>query len=170
VACSSTVADRIRELRNHGSIDKVSYRRRGLNSRLDELQAAILRVKLTTLADRVRARQRNAETYIAHLDGLPIEPPVVTDDRGVHGYNYFTLQTDDRDALASYLQGHGIATAVYYRTPIHLLEAYRELGYAAGDFPVAERASDRVLSLPCHPSLTSGDIAEIANMVRRYYQ
>lgn len=170
VACSASSARIIRELRNHGSIDKVRFIRRGFNSRLDEIQAAILNVKLSSLTARVQARQRNAATYIQQLEGLPIDLPVVTDESSVHGYNYFTIQSASRDALSAHLASRKIASAVYYRTPIHLMEAYSDLGYARGDFPVAERAALRCLSLPCHPTLSTSDIEYIASEVRRFHQ
>jgi dTDP-4-amino-4,6-dideoxygalactose transaminase len=152
-----TLADRLKLLRLHGSRSKYHYEILGLNSRLDTLQAAILRVKLRHLADWTKARRRNASRYrslflqagLENLIQLPMEPA-----RTGHAYNQFVIRTERRDAIREHLRRAGIPTEIYYPTPLHLQPAFRYLGYTSGDFPDAELASRSVLALPIFPELT----------------
>lgn len=162
-------ADLIRELRNHGSIDKVKYDRFGFNSRLDEVQAAVLCVKLRTLDQRLTARRRIARIYHSELSDLPLRLPVADDPDCVNSWNYYTVVSLQRDQLAEHLQARRIATAVYYRTPLHLQPALRRLGYGRGDFPIAEGSCAEVLSLPCHPELSVNDVYLVTAAIREFF-
>jgi dTDP-4-amino-4,6-dideoxygalactose transaminase len=157
VTSDPEIADRLKLLRQHGSREKYSYEILGMNSRLDALQAAILRVKLKYLPAWAVARQRNAERYrtlftefgLLKTIGLPVVP-----GGSVHVYNQFVIRTKHRDQLRSALRKQGIPTEIYYPSPLHLQPAFAALGYSRGDFPVAEAACDEVLALPIYPELT----------------
>jgi dTDP-4-amino-4,6-dideoxygalactose transaminase len=163
------VAQRVRSLRNHGVAEKHQHRCIGGNFRLDELQAALLRVKLPHLADWTAARLRLAGTYRERLADLPLRLP--PPDEGCV-WNQFVVGVPDgrRDALAASLEGEGIASAVYYPVPLHLQPALagKEVG-APGDFPVAERAARESLALPIHPALTDAQLSRVTTAVRRFF-
>jgi dTDP-4-amino-4,6-dideoxygalactose transaminase len=157
VTSDPQIADRLKLLRQHGSREKYSYEILGMNSRLDALQAAILRVKLKHLSAWTAARQRNAERYqtlfselgLQEAVGLPLVP-----EGSVHVYNQYVIRTKRRDGLRSALRQHGIPTEIYYPSALHLQPAFADLGYSQGDFPVAEAACAEVLALPIYPELT----------------
>jgi dTDP-4-amino-4,6-dideoxygalactose transaminase len=157
VTSDPQIADRLKLLRQHGSREKYSYEILGMNSRLDALQAAILRVKLKHLSAWTAARQRNAERYqtlfselgLQEAVGLPLVP-----EGSVHVYNQYVIRTERRDGLRSALRQHGIPTEIYYPSALHLQPAFADLGYSQGDFPVAEAACAEVLALPIYPELT----------------
>lgn len=150
-------ADRLKLLHLHGARERYVYEIVGLNSRLDALQAAILRVKLRHLTDWNAARHRNAERYrslfqesqLGEKVVLPEEPPNMT-----HVYNQFTIRVKKRDALREKLRSRGIPSEIYYPIPLHLQKAFEYLGHQPGDFPVSESASGEVVSLPIYPELT----------------
>jgi dTDP-4-amino-4,6-dideoxygalactose transaminase len=168
---SESLADALRVMRVHGSRGKYDYERLGFNSRLDALQAAVLRVKLRHLGTWTEGRRRNAATYrrlfaehdIASRVQLPIEPAGYK-----HIYNQFTIRTPRRDALKKYLQANGIPTEVYYPHALHLQPAFRELGYGPGDFPEAERACGQVLSLPIYPELTLAQLKSVVSGIAAF--
>jgi len=168
VLCSDEeIARRVRQLRVHGADGGAYfYKVPGYCSRLDEIQAAILRVKLPHLESWNERRRQNARRYKL-LQGTEAVLPV-TAPGNLHTYHQFTIRHRQRDALQAYLKEHGIATAVYYPLPLHLQEAYRHLGYKRGDFPHAERAAEEVLSLPVHPELSVEQIDYVAAMVRQF--
>jgi len=148
----------IAALRSHGSTQKYHSDIQGMNSRLDELQAAILRVKLRKLEEWNEARRQVAAMYRAALAGqeriqLPYERPEAT-----HVYHQFTVRIENRDAVQRQLAEACIQSIVYYPIPLHLQNMFQDLGYRQGDLPVAERASSEVLSLPMYPELTLSDI------------
>lgn len=172
---SPELMDRLKLLRHHGSREKYHYEILGLNSRLDTLQAAVLRVKLRHLQEWTTARRRNANRYRslfsqAELDRsiqLPLEPPETH-----HVYNQFVIRTPERDRLRDHLHGMGIPTEIYYPLPLHVQPAFRYLGYKSGDFPRAESASRSVLALPIYPELTEAQqlsvVTSISDFFRRY--
>jgi dTDP-4-amino-4,6-dideoxygalactose transaminase len=157
VSSDPQIADRLKLLRQHGSREKYSYEILGMNSRLDALQAAILRVKLKHLSAWTTARQRNAERYralftevgLGEAVGLPLVP-----EGSVHVYNQYVIRTKKRDGLRLALRQHGIPTEIYYPSPLHLQPAFAALGHSQGDFPVSEAACAEVLALPIYPELT----------------
>jgi len=153
----AALAERLKLLRVHGARTKYEYEVLGVNSRLDALQAAILRVKLRHLDGWANARRKNAERYRALFHEFRLEarvtgPAVPTGF--MHVYNQFTIRVKERDALREYLQGRGIPTEIYYPKPLHLQKAFGYLGYKAGDFPLSETASTEVVSLPIYPELS----------------
>ncbi|HZQ37243.1 MAG TPA: DegT/DnrJ/EryC1/StrS family aminotransferase, partial [Dehalococcoidia bacterium] len=141
----------------------------GLNARLDTLQAAVLRVKLARLDAWNQARARHAAHYQALLRAvgdLQLPPPAAWPE---HVYHLFVVETDARDALQAYLSEQRIQTGIHYPVPIHLQEAYRELGYATGDFPAAERAANRMLSLPMFPEMTDAQLERTVAAIRQFF-
>lgn len=164
------VAARLRSLRDHGRDASGGYGHRevGYNSRLDALQAAVLRVKLDAL-DRWNGRRRkHAAAYDAALGELPgMEPPSVRPGNH-HVYHQYTLRARERDALREHLRERGVGSGVYYPTPLHLLEGLSHLGCGPGDFPVAERAAREVLSLPVFPGLTDGERGQVMEELRGF--
>lgn len=149
-------AQLLHQLANHGQSQKYHHQRIGLNSRLDTLQAALLRVKLRHLLAAQAARQAVAARYDAALGGLPGLHMPARDPRSTHVFHQYTLRMEEdgrRDALQQHLKQHGVPSAVYYPLPVQQQPAYEYLGYQVGDFPVAERLCRQVLSLPVHPGL-----------------
>jgi dTDP-4-amino-4,6-dideoxygalactose transaminase len=150
-------AGRVKLLHVHGARERYEYEIVGMNSRLDALQAAILRVKLRHLIAWNNARRGNAERYrklfgefqLGSKVGLPQEPLRMT-----HVYNQFTIRVKDRDSLREKLRGRGIPSEIYYPIPLHLQKAFEYLGHKPGDFPESECASREALSLPIYPELT----------------
>jgi len=153
----ATLAERLRLLRVHGARKKYEYELLGMNSRLDALQAAILRVKLQYLDEWASGRRRNAERYSELFHEFRLQSVVkvpVAPSRSVHVYNQFTVRVRDRDALREHLQSRGIPTEIYYPQPLHLQKAFAYLGHRPGDFPESEAAGLEVLSLPIYPEMT----------------
>ncbi len=167
VTDSAEVADRLRLLRNLGSPVKYEHTVRGFNHRLDTLHAAVLGVKLRVLDDANARRRRVAEVYDALLSDLPlVTPPVSPGIESV--YHLYVVQVDDRDGLRDHLAAGDVASGIHYPIPIHLQEAFGDLGYAPGAFPVTERLAGRILSLPMHPHLDMDDIARVTGSVRSF--
>ncbi|MBL0388012.1 DegT/DnrJ/EryC1/StrS family aminotransferase [Tumebacillus sp. ITR2] len=146
------LAHKIIGLRNHGSYEKYVHVQLGLNSRLDELQAAVLSVKFKVLDAWNEKRRALAQRYTRHLQGI-VQTPAVAPDRE-HIYHQYSIESPQRDTLAAHLQAKGIATGIYYPIPLHLQQVFSPLGHCAGDFPVSEAAARRILALPIHPLLT----------------
>jgi UDP-2-acetamido-2-deoxy-ribo-hexuluronate aminotransferase len=147
----------LRQLANHGQSQKYHHQRIGLNSRLDTLQAALLRVKLRQLPTSTAARQAVAARYDASLTGVPGLATPARDPRSTHVFHQYTLQLAEasrRNELQLFLRKCGVPTMIYYPLPVHAQPAYAYLGYRTGQFPVAERLCQSVLSLPIHPLLT----------------
>ena len=162
----------LRELANHGQSRKYHHQRIGLNSRLDTLQAAALRVKLRQLPANQAARQAVAARYDAALAAVPGLATPARDPRSTHVFHQYTLTISDstrRDGLQAFLQHRGIPTMIYYPLPVHAQPAYEYLGYRAGDFPVAERLCGAVLSLPIHPLLDEEQIAWVGETVQAFF-
>ncbi len=154
------LADRMRRLRVHGDLGGYNHVEVGLNSRLDALQAAVLRIKLRRLDDWSIARQINAARYEElfrefHLDDVLLRPDVFPDRK--HVFNQYTIRVKDgrRDAVLQSLRAQQIGCAVYYPKPLHLQTCFAPLGYREGSLPESERASREVLSLPIYPELTA---------------
>ena len=168
VTNSNEVAARLRTLRNHGQSAKYISSEPGWNSRLDELQAAILRVKLRHLPEWQRARQAHAAAYTKLLLGIPgVMPPLIPEGYE-HVFHQFTIRVERRDAVQEFLNERKIGSAVYYPVPLHLQPLYASLGHKAGDFPHAEHAAQEVLSLPMFPELRSEQITRVAEAVAEF--
>jgi len=166
----AALAEKVRMLRNGGQRGKYEHVIQGVNSRLDELQAAVLRVKLTHLDDWNAARRRLAHQYDELLAGssvtLPEERPGATPEG--HVWHLFAVRHPRRDALAAYLKERGIGTAVHYPTALHRQPAFASLGLGVGTFPVAEQQAREELSLPLYPELTAADVTYVADAVRAF--
>jgi dTDP-4-amino-4,6-dideoxygalactose transaminase len=156
------LAGRIRILRAHGSSRKYYHEELGYNSRLDAVQAALLLVKLRHLDEWNRERAEIAARYDARLDNV-VTPPVKPGY--THCYHQYTIRSPRRDAVRENLERNGVSSAIYYTVPLHLQPCFRYLGYAEGDFPVAEKASREVLSLPIFPGMTDEEVERVCNAV-----
>src|SRR5260370_3165965 len=153
VTNSAELAARIRTLRNHGQSEKYRSSEPGWNSRLDEIQAAILRVKLRHLSNWQRARQSHAAEYNRLFSQIPGVMPPLAPERFEHVFHQYTIRIEKRDALQKFMSQKKIGTTVYYPYPLHLQPLYAALGHQAGDFPHPERAPQQVPSLPTSPQL-----------------
>ncbi|MGC9070528.1 MAG: DegT/DnrJ/EryC1/StrS family aminotransferase [Elusimicrobiales bacterium] len=156
-----------RLLRNHGSRERYIHETEGFNSRLDTIQAAILRIKLKHIIKATEERNRVAQKYASELKGVCIVPEV--QDGYYHSFNYYTIRFENkkiRDKVSKYLSENGIANQIYYPIPLHLQKAYSYLNYKKGDFPVAEKTAEVVLSLPMFPQLTDTEIDYITSKVK----
>jgi dTDP-4-amino-4,6-dideoxygalactose transaminase len=160
------VADAVRLVRSHGENPRYHHRIVGTTSRLDGLQAAVLRIKLRHLDDWNASRRAAAGTLHRALEGTAVELPLAPVADGDHVYHLFVIRCDDRDGLREHLAARGIASAIHYPVPIHRTEAYADLGLEAGSMPFAERSADRILSLPIFPGMTADDAEAVAAAVR----
>jgi len=166
------LAEKIRLLRSHGSEkgNKYSHIIIGHNSRLDEIQAAVLRVKLKWLNEWNEARRKNAQYYSKVLQG---DNELITPKEGrdcYHTYHQYTIRTQKRDQLQDYFHKHGITTAIYYPIPLHLQKALRYLKYQEGDFPESERAAQEVLSLPVYAELKQEKIDYVITKIKEFFK
>jgi dTDP-4-amino-4,6-dideoxygalactose transaminase len=165
VTNSDEMAARLNTLRNHGQSAKYVSSEPGWNSRLDEIQAAILRVKLRHLTDWQKARQAHAAAYTKLLLGIPGVAPPLVPEGFEHVFHQYTIRVERREALVQLLNERKIGSSVYYPVPLHLQPLYASLGHKAGDFPHAEHAAQEVLSLPMFPELRSEQITRVAEAV-----
>ncbi|HLI25644.1 MAG TPA: DegT/DnrJ/EryC1/StrS family aminotransferase [Chloroflexota bacterium] len=167
VTNDATLAERIRRLRDHGTVRKYEHYDIGSTGRLDELQAAVLRVKLRYLDTWNARRAAAAATYTAGLTGTEVTPPAVRDDR-THVFHLYAVQAPRRDALRAYLAEQGIATGMHYPIPCHLQPAAREWSAGPGSLPVTERLAAHTLSLPLFPEITDAQLARVIAAVRAF--
>ena len=158
------VAERLCRLRNHGQSGPFLHDEAGYNSRLDEIQAALLRIKLRRIERDVAGCERIAAEYDERLSplhvGLPSRPT-----NGRHVFGVYTVRVRNRDRVRQMLSENQIASAVYYPLPLHLQKAYRSLGYEPGSMPVAEQAATEVLSLPVYPGMRVEHVARVADVL-----
>ncbi len=168
VTNSAEIAARVRTLRNHGQSAKYLSSEPGWNSRLDEIQAAILRVKLRRLSNWQRARQSHAAEYNRLFSQIPGVMPPLAPDGFEHVYHQYTIRIEQRDALHKFLGERKIGGTVYYPYPLHLQPLYSALGHKAGDFPHSERAAQEVLSLPMYPELRKEQIARVVDTIAEF--
>ena len=160
---------RLLRLRTHGSVKTYYHEEVGYNSRLDALQAAVLRAKLPHLAQWSAKRRENAAYYDAALaDVAELRTPYV-DPANESIYNQYTVRAERRDALQAHLKERGIGSSIYYPLPLHLQPCFAYLGYREGQCPEAERAAAEVLSLPIFPELTHAQLDEVIGAVRAFY-
>ena len=168
VTNSAERAARLRTLRNHGQTEKYVSSEPGWNGRLDEIQAAILRVKLRHLQQWQSARQAHAAEYTRHFSQIPgIMPPLVPEGYE-HVFHQYTIRVEERDKLQHVLAKKKIGSAVYYPVPLHLQPLYASLGHKPGDFPHAEHAAQEVLSLPMYPELRPAQLARVVEAVTEF--
>lgn len=163
------LAERLRMLRNYGQQIKYEHIAKGLNARLDTIQAAVLSVKLRYLDGWNAARASHAEQYKELLAGTG---DIIFQQRlqgAAHIYHLLIIETEKRDALQQHLNNAGIQTGIHYPIPIHLQPAYADLGYTSGAFPVAELLAQRMLSLPMYPELTVSQIEFVADAIQKFF-
>jgi dTDP-4-amino-4,6-dideoxygalactose transaminase len=163
------LAARAKSLREHGSTVRYHHDEVGYNYRLEGIQGAVLGVKLKHLENWTRERQRIAARYVELLSGTPLQLPAVTAGNE-SAWHLYTVRSARRDELKKHLDANGIGNAVHYPMPLHLQKVYANLGHRAGDFPVAEKASREVLSLPMFPELTEAQIQRVAAVVKDFFR
>lgn len=157
---------KVKSLRNHGSEEKYHHSSIGLNSRLDELQAAILLVKFNYLDTFLDKRKNIAKRYSENFNNLFKTPPIIEDRR--HTFHQYCIELDNRDELALELTNHGIGSAIYYPIPLHLQKAFQYLHYKEGDFPIAEKTAKRIVALPISPMLSVQKQDHIISTVKKF--
>lgn len=170
---SAATAAKLRALRVHGSTSRYRHSIVGVNSRLDEVQAAVLRVKLKHLKTWTRARQQNAARYrqffekagLTGIVGLPVE-----DEASPSVYNQFVIRVRKRDGLRRYLEKHGVGTDVYYPLPLHLQKCFKYLGLGSGDLPHAELAASQTLALPVFAELKPSEQRYVVDCIASFYE
>lgn len=162
------LADKVRAIGNYGSDYKYHHIYQGINSRLDEMQSAFLRVKLTALDKWNAARVAIADKYFAGITNDKIILPLKPDADFGHVYHVFVVRCEQRDALERHLSKHGVETVKHYPIPIHLQECYADLGYKRGDFPIAEEISDTVLSLPMYYGMTEEQVQYVIDVINQF--
>lgn len=163
------VAERLRLLRQYGWRERYVSDVPGYNSRLDELQAALLRVRLRHLEAENEVRRRLAARYDAALAGLPVRCPASPADDDRHVYHLYVIHAKRRDALRDYLTARGIGVGIHYPVPVHLQPAYTHLGYGPGRLPATEAAAAAILSLPMYPDLSEASVDVVAAAIRAFY-
>ncbi len=164
VTQDAALAERCRRIRNVGQRAKYYHSCQGFNSRLDEIQAAVLRLKLPHLARKNEERRQAAAEYARALAGAEVETPRTLPER-THVFHLYVVRTRDREALMAHLKASHIDTGIHYPVPIHLQEAFADRGWKRGDFPVSEEAAETVLSLPMFPGLDAARVARVAESV-----
>lgn len=169
VTQDQAIAERLMKLRVHGGARTYYHDEVGFNSRLDALQAAVLKAKLPFLADWSARRRENAACYTAAFaDIAEIVPPFV-DPANESIFNQYTIRVPRRDALKEHLAAKGIGHSVYYPLPLHQQQCFAYLGYGAGSFPVSEQAAAEVVSLPIFPELSRAQLDEVIAAVRGFF-
>lgn len=161
------LADKIKILRNYGSSKKYYNEYKGYNCKLDEIQAAILRVKLKYIDEWNEYRQNIASEYLKNIKNDKIMLPSILEGAN-HVWHRFVIRTKDRDGLQKYLEEHGIQAMPHYPVPIHKQEAYTELSYLIGTLPITEHISDEILSLPLYQYMNEDDVNKIINKLNLY--
>ncbi|PID28525.1 MAG: transcriptional regulator [Candidatus Cloacimonadota bacterium] len=161
---------KLRKLRVHGEYKKYHHNQVGLNSRLDTIQAAVLKIKLKYLNKWTAMRKENGAFYNEHLAGIPEVKIPFIHEKAETVYNQYTLKVERRDELMRYLQENGIGCAIYYPLPLHLQECFADLGYRKGDFPNSEKVADSVLSIPIYSELTEDQKYYVVEKIKSFYK
>lgn len=162
------LAEKVRALGNYGSDYKYHHIYKGINSRLDEMQSAFLRVKLHNLDKWNECRRRIADRYLNEIKNPLIKLPLPTDDVYEHIYHVFVIRCNKRDELEKYLNDNGIGTVKHYPIPMHEQECYKDLGYKHGDFPIAEEISATVISIPMYYGMTDDEVSYVIDVLNRF--
>jgi len=168
VTNDKSLYEKVSTLRNHGSQIKYIHSTIGVNSRLDEFQAAILLIKLKYLDIFLHKRKEIAKKYTLELNSL-VKTPSIVENRE-HTFHQYCIEVDGRDQLATFLQKNDISSAIYYPIPLHLQEAFNYLNYHKGDFPIAESAATKVLALPIYPTMTFEKQDKIISMLKKFIE
>jgi len=163
------IDQRLRRLRNYGQTKRYYHATKGFNSRLDELQAAVLRAKLVHLDRWNESRRALAKRFDALLQDLPVTLPQQA-EWGKHVFHLYVIRTPQRDRLCSFLAERGVQTIIHYPVPVHLQEAYRDLNIPLGALPEAEKAAREIVSLPFYPEMREDEIELLAATLREFYQ
>ena len=161
------IAQKIRALRNYGSEKKYYNKYQGVNSRMDEIQAALLRVKLRHIDEITAERRAIAEAYLAGIKNPNIILPQIAEGAS-HVWHLFVVRTEKRDELQKYLADKGIGTQIHYPVPPHLAEAYKGLGHAKSSFPITEHYADSILSLPLYNGMANDEWAFVLNTINHW--
>ena len=173
VTQDAALAERLQVLRVHGGKPKYYHALIGGNFRLDELQAAVLSVKLKRLDDWTAGRQRNAAFYDQAFRRARLEGAVRTPHASLgvrHIYNQYVIRARDRDGLRAHLAAAGVGTEIYYPVPLHLQQCFAYLGCKVGDYPQSERAAAETLALPIYPELSEEQLQYVVDMIASYYR
>jgi dTDP-4-amino-4,6-dideoxygalactose transaminase len=160
------IAESLRMLRDHGSQIRYQHEVIGTNARLDEIQAAILRVKMRYLEEWNTARQAHAQAYTQQLQGLVKQVPVIRSEN-THVFYVYVVQVQNREQFRNQLEQEGISTGIHYPIPIHLQPACAHYGYKRGMLPITEAVADHIVSLPMYPELTDEQIQMVVNTVKK---
>jgi dTDP-4-amino-4,6-dideoxygalactose transaminase len=169
VTNDAAMAERIKLLRVHGENPRYFYRMIGGNFRMDNIQGAVLSVKLKFLNEWNARRRGNAAIYDRIFSGTAVKPPKI-EKNSVSIYHQYTIAAPMRDELQRHLAKEGIGTGVFYPKPLHLQDCFKELGYKKGDFPTAEELAEKVLSLPIYPELAREQIEYVGKKVLEFYK
>lgn len=167
VTDNKEIAEKVKMLRNYGSQKKYYNEIEGVNSRLDEMQAAFLNVKLSHYEELRIEREKIALRYLNEINNPKVILPKIREG-AEHVWHLFVVQTEERDKLQSYLQENGIGTQIHYPIPPHLSEAYKRLGYKKGDFPITEEMANKVLSLPIYDGMTDEEADYVIRVINSY--
>jgi dTDP-4-amino-4,6-dideoxygalactose transaminase len=166
------VAARLRRLRTHGGSNEYEHEEVGINSRLDELQAAVLNVKFPSLDKWSDERAHKAEIYTKLLNDADLRFPLVTPQVKAdcrHIFHQYVLRVPgNRDALMEHLKNHGIGSKIYYPIALHLQKCFEYLGYKKGDLPASEAAADETFALPCYPELTEEQQVYVVETIKTF--
>jgi len=164
------IFEEIKMLRNYGSKIKYVNDIKGYNSRLDELQAAFLSVKLKKLNEKNNLRKKLAQQYLKDLSNVGDLILPRTAEKATHVYHIFTIRTNKRNKLQKYLTDNKVATMIHYPIPPHLQNAYKELGFRKGSFPIAEELANTSLSIPIFPEMTTSEQEYVIEKIKRFYE
>jgi len=168
VTNNTKLYNKIITLRNHGSSIKYIHSTIGMNSRLDEFQAAILLVKFNFLDIFLHKRKEIAKRYTLELNDIVKTPPLI--ETREHTFHQYCVEIDNRDQLISFLQQNNISSAIYYPIPLHLQEAFYYLNYQKGDFPIAEKSADKILALPIFPFMTFEKQDKVISTLKQFFK
>ncbi len=169
VTNNKSIAEKIKTLRNIGQAKKYIHSEKGYNSRLDTIQAAVLRIKLRQLDGWNQERRRLASLYNKKLSALPVSIPTVSSGN-VTNFHLYVIRAPKRDELLKYLHKNKIYAGIHYPVPVHLHKALKDLGYKKGDFPITEKYALQIISLPIFPGMTKKEVGIIAEAIKSFYE
>jgi len=167
ITSDEKIAEQVRLYRNHGHTSKYEHSLVGYNGRLDEIQAAVLRIKLKYLDEYNNKRRNKASLYNTLLKDTPLILPTERDN-AMHVYYLYVVRSKERDSLQEFLGKKGIGTGIHYKNPVHLQKALAGFGYKTGDFPIAEKACNEILSLPMYPGLEEESQGYIVEKIKEF--
>jgi len=163
------IAERARMIRSYGEISRYESKIEGWNSRMDEIQAAVLSWGLEKLSSWNKRRTKIAGLYLKNLKNLPLILPAPSENNSERVWHLFVIRSDKRSELARFLSEHGIETAIHYPKPVFKQEAYKFLGYSDNDLPVTSRIYNEILSLPLYPELKDSEVLRICKAIKDFY-